>query len=205
MNKTGIDITSKRITDLEKETVKFALNLPKNSVCLDLGTGNGWLGIVLVFLHQKVYFIDKKINWKIRILKKLFKLKNMILIKKDINQMSYKDFPDNISLIYSGRFLHYLKYEEAKKLLKILKNKMNKNNNSKLFFSVSGNDSELAKNRSEKYDFLSKENQKKFQIKEKVFLYSKKELQNLFEKYFETKKIWQSDFGNVFIISSIKK
>ncbi len=84
MNKTGIDITSKRITELEKETIRFALNLPRNSVCLDLGTGNGWLGIVLVFLHQKVYFIDKKINWKIWILKKLFRLKNMVLIKKDI-------------------------------------------------------------------------------------------------------------------------
>jgi cyclopropane fatty-acyl-phospholipid synthase-like methyltransferase len=205
MNKTGIDITSKRITDLEKETVKFALNLPKNSVCLDLGTGNGWLGIVLVFLHQKVYFIDKKINWKIRILKKLFKLKNMILINKDIRQINYKDFPNNISLIYSGRFLHYLKNEEAKKLLKILNNKMDKNNDSKLFFSVSGINSELGKDRSKEYSFLSKENQKKFQIKEKIILYDKKDLQDLFEKYFETNQIWQSDFGNIFIVGSIKK
>ncbi len=35
--------------------------------------------------------------------------------------MSYEDFPDNISLIYSGRFLHYLKHKEAKKLPKTLK------------------------------------------------------------------------------------
>ena len=61
-NKTGIDIISNRITKLEKEAIRFALELPRNSVCLDLGAGSGFLGIILVFLHQQVYFIDQKIN-----------------------------------------------------------------------------------------------------------------------------------------------
>ncbi len=209
MIKTGIDIISQRITKLEKETIRSALELPKNSTCLDLGCGQGYLGIILVFLHQKVYFIDQKINWKLRVLKKLFRLQNMILIQKDIRKMIYQDFPDNISLIYSGRFLHYMKYNEANNLLKILRKKSSKNG--KIFLSVSGINSELGngylgngKKIEERYDFLTKDHRNRFKIQEKVTLYNEQELQNLIQKYFQIESIWQSDFGNLFVTGILK-
>ncbi len=211
MIKTGIDISSRRMSKLEKEAVSFALTLPKNSVCLDLGAGCGFFSLVLTFLHQKVYLIDQKINWKIKLIKKIFALENLILLQKDISKMNYADFPDNISLVYSARFFHYLKYEEAEKLLKILKRKCGKSNSCKLFFSISGISSELGKSYAgqeksieNRFDFLSMENQKKFHIKNKVTLYSQEDVQKIFSKYFDVQKAWQSDFGNIFVIAIMK-
>ena len=119
--------------------------------------------------------------------------------------MNYLDFQDNISFLFAGRFLHYLNYQEAEKLLKILNKKMKKEG--KLFFSISGINSDLAKNYygketnvENRFFEIAPEIRKRFQIKERVCLYTIKEVEKLFERYFKILKIEKTAFNNINII-----
>ncbi len=210
MKKTGIDIISKRFSAFEKKALISCLDLKKDDIIYDLGSGQSFFSIILAFLGKKIFAIDKDFEknsyWKIKVLKKLFGLKNLNIEKKDISQMNYKDFQNNISLVYSGRFLHYLKYPDAKKLLKILHKKMKVDG--KLFFSISGIDTDLAENYKgrgieiEKRFFkISKSLQDRFQIKEKVCLYSESEARELFSKFFKVLEVKKTAFGNINIVA----
>jgi len=50
--------------------------------------------------------------------------------------------PNNINIVYSQRFIHYLTYSESKKLLYLLHDKMNENG--KIYISASRINSELS-------------------------------------------------------------
>ena len=123
--------------------------------------------------------------------------------------MNYTDFNQNISFVFSGRFLHYLKYSDAEKMLKILHKKTKVG--AKLYFSISGIDTDLAENyfgknvEIEKRFFkISANLQNRFSIKEKVCLYSEAEAEKLFSKYFSVLKIEKTAFGNINIIAEKK-
>lgn len=119
--------------------------------------------------------------------------------------MNYGDFQDNISFIFAGRFIHYLKYQEAKRLLKILARKTG--NGAKLYFSVSGIDSDLAKNYlgkgidiEKRFFKIDKSLRKRFEMGEKVCLYTEEEVESLFSKYFKVVKVEKTAFGNINIV-----
>ncbi len=211
--KTGIDITSRRFSKFEKQSLVEILNFKKDDVIYDLGSGQSYFSIILGFLGKKVFSIDKnfekKTDFKIKILKKLFGLKNLNIEKRDIANMNYSDFKNNISLVYSARFLHYLKYSEAQKLLKILHKKMKVGG--KLYFSISGIDTGLAENYAGKnveienrFFKISEDLQNRFQIKEKVCLYTENEAEKLFSNFFTISKIEKTAFGNINIIAQKK-
>ena len=210
MKKTGIDITSKRFGILEKKALQYIFKLHKDEKVYDLGSGQSFFSIVVAFLGRQIFTIDKHFEnfsfFKLKVLKKLFNLKNFSIIKKDISKLNYKDFEDNISIIYSSRFFHYLSYEDGKSLLKILSKKLKKDG--KIFFSISGIDSDLGKDYQgqgielEKRFFkISSKIQKRFQIEEKVCLYSQEEVKDLFSQFFQIEEIWEPDFKNIFIIA----
>jgi SAM-dependent methyltransferase len=209
---TGIDIISKRFSSFEKKAIRKCLELKKDDVIYDIGSGQSYFSIVLAFLGKKVYAIDKDFEkfsfLKINILKKLFRLKNLHIHKKDISKMEYKDF-ENISLVYSGRFLHYLRYSEAQQLLKILRKKLKKGG--MLYFSVSGIDSDLAKGYNVKnikienrFFKIPKNLQNQFSIKEKVCLYSETEARELFSQFFSVLEVSKTAFGNI-CITAVKE
>lgn len=212
-NRTGINIISRRFGVLEKETLKEIFNLNKDEKIYDLGSGESFFSVVVSFAGWKIFSMDKNFpNFsfvKLKILKKLFGLKNFSIIKKDISKTNYKDFKDDVSVFYSSRFFHYLKYEEGKNLLKIISKKLKKDG--KIFFSISGVDSDLGKNYEgkgvdlEKRFFqISPKIQKRFQIEEKVCLYLKDEVEKMFGEFFQIEKIWESDFKNIFLIAKKK-
>ncbi len=209
MSKHGIQITSQRIGSLEKELIKYSLDIPKSSLVLDLGGGNGFISIILSLIQKQVYYYDLKIDFKLKIFKKLFSSKKLNLIKKDLKKIKYIDFPKNIDIIYSARFFHYLTYKESDDLLKKLSKNLKKDG--KIFLTLSGIDSNIGINYKckdikieERSCFLSKSNQSRFKIKEKVTLYKKEELENLIKKYFNIQEVWESDFKNIFVIA-VKK
>ncbi len=208
-NKTGIQITSTRIGKLEKKVIQEALNLPKSAVVLDLGAGNGFVSVILSLLQKEVYFYDLKIDFKLKIFKKLFASKKLHLEKKDLRKILASEFPRNIDLVYSARFLHYLSYEEAENFLRKFSARMKPGG--KFFFTFSGLYSDIGKKYPctekkifERNCFLEKSWQKKFEIREKITLYTKNEAQELFEKFFEIEEIWESDFKNIFIVGRKK-
>ena len=212
-NKTGIDIISKRFSAFEKKALLDCLDLKRDDIIYDLGSGQSYFSLVLSFLGKKIFAIDKEFEnfsfWKIHMVKKLFRLKNLKIEKRDILQMNYKDFNDNVSLIYSGRFLHYLSHNDAQRLLKILHKKMKVGG--KLYFSISGIDTDLAVGYEGKgvkienrFFPIADDLQKRFQIQEKVCLYSEKEVKELFSQYFEVIEISETAFGNINLIAERK-
>lgn len=209
MSKHGIQITSHRVGKLEKELIKYSLDLPKSSIGLDLGGGNGFMSIILSLMQKEIYFYDLKIDFKLKIFKKLFVSKKLKLFKKDLKEIKNFSFPKKIDFIYSARFLHYLTYEEAEILLRKISS--NLKDSGKIFITISGIDSDIGVNYKcsedevkQRYCFISKSNQSRFKIKEKVTLYKKDEFENLIKKYFNIEEVWESDFKNIFIIA-VKK
>jgi len=181
----GIDISSRRLDDLEKIFFKELVSGNNRDVVLDLGCGEGNIGVSAAFLNKDVYMYDiKDISKRIVILKENFAINKILFKKIDLSKVDYKTFPKNIAFVYMGRFLHYLTYKEANNLIKILYRNMKKK--SKLFISVTGVDTEIALgyNKNEKIEkrfFKIREDlRERFLIKEKVTLYSLEELEKLF-------------------------
>jgi len=204
-NKRGIQVTNQRLGRLEKMTLKYALDLNKNSITLDLGGGNGYISWILTLFHHQVFYYDIKPNWRIKWLKKIFNFKKLKILKKDLKKINYSDLPKNIDLIYSARTLHYLNYENFEALLKKLESRLKKNG--KIFITVTGVESEIGKKYpcaekkiEERFCFLEKEYQERFEIKEKIFLMNFEEFQEIFKKYFILEEAWESDFKNLFFV-----
>ena len=199
----GIDISSKRLDDLEKLFFKFIVSGKNRDIVLDLGSGEGNVGISAGFLNKSVYMYDiEDFSERIEILKNNFSISKIYFKKIDLRKADYKTFPKNIEAVYMGRFLHYLKYNDASSLIKILYKNMNYG--ARLFVSVTGTDTEIAENYNkdiniEKRFFNIRDDlQERFLIKEKVTLYGKEELEKLFlDNNFKTKKIWENNFGNI--------
>ena len=129
-----------------------------------------------------------------KLVKKILGLKKLEIKKTDLRKIKYSDFPKKIDLVYSARTLHYLKKDELENLFKILNSKLNKNG--KVFFSLTGIESEIGnkypckkKKMEERFCFLEKEYQERFEIKEKIFLMNLEEFKGLAENYFEIFKI----------------
>ena len=107
------------------------------------------------------------------------------------------------SIVYSQRFFHYLKYQEAGDLIQTLSESMPEN--SRLFLSASGIESELGNHYKAKslpienrYSVPAHDLAEKHQIFEPICLYTKDELVSLVEMYrFKAIDIWSSSFGNI--------
>jgi cyclopropane fatty-acyl-phospholipid synthase-like methyltransferase len=204
----GIDIISKRFSAFEKRALREILDFKKDDLIYELGAGRGNFSLILAFLNKKVISLDLSFEgnfWKLILVKKLFSLKNFQAKKADIAKMNYGDFENNISFIFAGRFLHYLKYDEAERLLKILKKKMQKGGH--LYFSISALGTDLARDYNgenikieERFFKIKKELRGRFKIKESVCLYSLEEAEKLFSKYFKILSIEKTAFGNINII-----
>lgn len=199
----GIDISSKRLDDLEKEYIKFIISGNNSDIVLDIGCGDGNIGISAGFLNKSSFMYDiEDFSKRVAILKENFSIQKISFQKIDLKEVDYKTFPKNIEAVYSGRFLHYLKYSEAQNLLKVIFHNMKKN--AKFFVSVTGINTDIAEDYKKDIDIqkrffkIREDLQERFLIKEKVTLYSKKELQNIFENIgFKTEKIWENNFGNI--------
>jgi 2-polyprenyl-3-methyl-5-hydroxy-6-metoxy-1,4-benzoquinol methylase len=55
----GCDISSQRLDDLDKKAIRYVLSQKKPINCIDLGCGNGKIGIILSMLGTDVTLIDK--------------------------------------------------------------------------------------------------------------------------------------------------
>ena len=206
MAQTGIDISKKRLDNLDKKIISFGASPIENEkIAIDIGCGFAKVSIVLAIMGWKVYLYDKRdLETHFKEISKVLNLEDKLIFRKmDLRNLSSDHLPDNAKIIIAQRVLHYFEFKKAQDLLKIITDKLMKEG--RMFASFSGIDSKLgdyykAKNLpiGKRYDFLSQQNQDLFDIKEKIALYSKEEVLELFRelnlKLFE---ISLSKFANV--------
>jgi len=202
----GADISSQRMDDLDISSLTYALSLKKGKkTALDLGCGKGFHSLRLALLGVNVHMYDiLDITQDIDLIKKTIPLsdESLSFYNKKIEDVIF-DSGVMFDIVYSQRFIHYLRYDAAVELVKKIYNHTLKDG--KVFISASGMNSELSSNYScknypiqKRFGLLSDEMADTHGIKMPVCLYYPHELDELFlSEGFKTVKTETSLFGNV--------
>lgn len=201
----GADIASQWIDELDLETIRFLVSpkLPKR-VALDLGCGLGMQGIRFATLGCSAVLYDiVDIGERIQEVKRMLGLEKLEFRRVDLRQATPEDFPPQVGVVYSQRFIHHLRFEEASALLAILSARLCAR--ARLFISASGLGSELAVEYAhaahaveERFAPLAAPMQAKHAIGGPVCLYTTAELERLVLPHgLRSIRVWTSPFGNV--------
>ena len=201
----GADIAVQRMDDLDIRAILFALQINGDrGSAIDLGCGAGIQGLRFATLGYPTTLIDWVPEEKTLInlpgLDATFPVKYLC---RDARFLDLSDLPLQISICYSQRFIHYLRFSEAVNLFRLLRSRMSADG--KLFVSASGIQSELAKDYSaanlrieDRFAKLEQSMATKHGILESVCLYSENDLVTLGRLAgFNIETVFLSPFGNV--------
>jgi hypothetical protein len=139
----GVDIASQWTDELDLEALRFVVSpkIPKR-VALDLGCGLGTQGIRFAVLGCRSVLYDiVDIGERIEQVGQVLGLKALEFRPLDLRQATPEDFPEAAGVAYSQRFVHYLRFDEASRLLQLLASRLCAK--ARLFLSASGLGSEL--------------------------------------------------------------
>jgi 2-polyprenyl-3-methyl-5-hydroxy-6-metoxy-1,4-benzoquinol methylase len=201
----GADIASQWIDELDLEAIRFVASpsIPKR-VALDLGCGLGMQGIRFATLGCSALLYDiVDIGERIEQVKHLLALDSKLEFRcLDLRGASAQDFPAQIGVAYSQRFIHHLRFEEASALLAMLAPRLCAG--ARLFISASGLGSELAVGYAhaarpieERFAPLAAPMQSKHAIQGPVCLYATADLERLVHAHgLHAIRVWSSPFGN---------
>jgi hypothetical protein len=200
----GADIGSQRIDDLDKHALTHLLTLEDPRIsAIDLGCGFGWQGARFSMLGAAAHLYD--LLSASHLVKSLSMQEPLEISYSscDLRRLRASELPEKVQLAFSQRFIHYLTYQEAQRLIQTVGDRMPAH--ACFYISASGVDSELGdgyKDReneiSVRFSTLSASMQAKHGIVESVCLYSKADLTQLMTVAgFVECEIWESSFGNI--------
>jgi SAM-dependent methyltransferase len=201
----GMDTSSQWMDELDLETLRFAVS-PKvpRRVAVDLGCGLGTQGIRLAVLgFESVLYDSVDIGERIERVRQALSLPKLTFRQVDLRHATPDDFPPDIGVVYTQRFIHYLRFEEAAALIATLASRMCAAG--RLFISASGLGSELGTGYAhaghpleQRFAPLAVAMQVKHAVREPVCLYALPELERLVTAQgFGAVRTWASPFGNV--------
>ena len=200
----GVDIASQWMDELDLETLRFAVSpkVPKR-VAVDLGCGLGTQGIRLAVVGCSTILYDLvDITERVDQVKQALGMGGLEFRQLDLRQATLQDFPPEIGVAYSQRFIHYLRYEEAAHLVGLLSARLRLQG--RLFVSASGLASELAGGYAHvarpiehRFAPVAEAMQVKHAVREPVCLYAVEELEGLVvSQGFAAIRTWTTPFGN---------
>ncbi|MFZ8826701.1 MAG: methyltransferase domain-containing protein [Candidatus Caldipriscus sp.] len=197
----GIDVSSKRLGYLDREVLKFALDWKGSKFSVEFGAGSGRLSLILALLGYRVYIYDLG-DVELLNLAKALKLK-IFHKKTDIRYIKTSDLPEKISIFVAERVLHYLRFEESKRVLARVIRRMEKGG--RLFLSLSGINSPIGKDYEhrdfpveKRFCLPSREVIEKFKIDVPICLYDIEDLRRLLDGFpVREVKLRITAFGNV--------
>ncbi len=197
----GIDVVSKRLSLLDKEVIKFALDWKGTKCVVEFGAGSGRLSLILALLGYRVFIYDKV---KPFFIEQLNDLDLRVGFKSlDIGKIKPSDLPEIIGIFVAERVLHFLRFSDTKRVLKIVLKRMEKGG--RLFVSFSGLNSPLGEGYThkdlpieERFCLPSKGVMEKFKIDVSVCLYTLEDVERLFDGL-SVRKVFlrETPFGNV--------
>lgn len=201
----GLDIASQWTDELDLEALRFLVSpqIPRR-VAVDLGCGLGVQGIRFAVLGCDTTLYDiADVGGRIDEVRRVLGLPALAFRCLELRRATPEDFPARIGLAYSQRFLHYLRFDEAARLLSLLAERMCAG--ARLFVSASGLGSELGEGYAhavlpleQRFAPLSPAMQAKHAIGEPVCLYTPADLEHvLLAQGFTAVRVWASPFGNV--------
>jgi len=197
----GIDVSSKRLGYLDREVLRFALDWKGSKFSVEFGAGSGRLSLILALLGYRVYIYDLG-DVELLNLAKALKLK-IFHEKTDIRYIKTSDLPEKISIFVAERVLHYLRFEESRRVLARVIRRMEKGG--RLFLSLSGINSPIGKDYEhrdfpveKRFCLPSREVMEKFKIDVPICLYDIEDLRRLLDGF----PVWEvklrsTAFGNV--------
>lgn len=197
----GIDVSSKRLGYLDREVLKFALDWKGSKFSVEFGAGSGRLSLILALLGYRVYIYDLG-DVELLKLAKALKLK-IFHEKTDIRYIKTSDLPERISIFVAERVLHYLRFEESRRVLARVIRRMEKGG--RLFLSLSGINSPIGKDYEhrdfpveKRFCLPSREVMEKFKIDVPICLYDIEDLRRLLDGFpVREVKLRITAFGNV--------
>ena len=197
----GIDVSSKRLGYLDREVLKFALDWKGSKFSVEFGAGSGRLSLILALLGYRVYIYDLGDVDLIKLAKTL-KLK-IFHEKTDIRYIKTSDLPERISIFVAERVLHYLRFEESRRVLAKVIRRMEKGG--RLFLSLSGINSPIGKDYEhrdfpveKRFCLPSREVMEKFKIDVPICLYDIEDLRRLLDGFpVREVRLRITAFGNV--------
>ncbi len=141
----GADIARQRLDALDLAALRHALARVESGEpghAIDLGGGSGMQALRFASLGLSTTLIDQlpaeAVCWHGSALAGLLPLHH---VSVDVHELRDDDLPNDVTLLYSQRFLHYLRFDDAVSLLRRLRGCCN--SNVRCFVSVSGLQSEL--------------------------------------------------------------
>ncbi len=197
----GIDVSSKRLGYLDREVLRFALDWKGSKFSVEFGAGSGRLSLILALLGYRVYIYDLG-DFELLNLAKALKLK-IFHEKTDIRYIKTSDLPEKISIFVAERVLHYLRFEESRRVLARVIRRMEKGG--RLFLSLSGINSPIGKDYEhrdfpveKRFCLPSREVMEKFKIDVPICLYDIEDLRRLLDGFpVREVKLRITAFGNV--------
>jgi SAM-dependent methyltransferase len=197
----GIDVSSKRLGYLDREVLRFALDWKGSKFSVEFGAGSGRLSLILALLGYRVYIYDLG-DVELLNLAKALKLK-IFHEKTDIRYIKTSDLPEKISIFVAERVLHYLRFEESRRVLARVIRRMEKGG--RLFLSLSGINSPIGKDYEhrdfpveKRFCLPSREVMEKFKIDVPICLYDTENLRRLLDGFpVREVKLRITAFGNV--------
>jgi SAM-dependent methyltransferase len=197
----GIDVSSKRLGYLDREVLRFALDWKGSKFSVEFGAGSGRLSLILALLGYRVYIYDLG-DVELLNLAKALKLK-IFHEKTDIRYIKTSDLPEKISIFVAERVLHYLRFEESRRVLARVIRRMEKGG--RLFLSLSGINSPIGKDYEhrdfpveKRFCLPSREVMEKFKIDVPICLYDIEDLRRLLDGFpVREVKLRSTAFGNV--------
>lgn len=197
----GHDISSQRLDDLDRFALICILENNKKKF-LDIGCGEAKVGLTASLIADCAVLVDTiDISKKVNAFRSTMNA-NIEFLNIDARTIT-SEHVKNIDIAYSQRFIHYLRYEEARNLLALIFDCSEKG--SHLFISASGIRSELGTNYEgicvsieDRYFHLDEKLSKKHNILGNVCLYDEDDLYRLAASVgYKKERVYSSAFGNV--------
>jgi SAM-dependent methyltransferase len=200
----GEDIASQWTDELDLEALRFLVSpkIPKR-VAVDLACGAGTQGVRFAVLGCRSVLYDVvDIGERIERIRQVLGIQGLEFRRLDLRRATAEDFPPELGAVYSQRFIHYLRFDEASKLLATLASRLCPGG--RLFLSASGMESELASGYAhagnalgDRFVTLAEAMQAKHNVREPVCLYTQDELEQLVLAHpFAAIRTWTTPFGN---------